>query len=229
MPKPKFSLVFALAAARASVALLDPSHVIILSRDRVKHHPRRPQRLGGMEDRDNAWSSSGGSSDRRGEDAEEVSVVEITGSHEGPAVEKPFNWESMASNDNYVWYLKDWYKNKYDVVDLDEKYARKSLEEILKGSGMLLLVFFVAYSAGRGSNVKEKIVNKEIKLNKRITFQNDSIVAVKFIGLFAKKSSISTSTIGDFLLLSNFIFSSTISTAITSLCCANNIAFERPT
>ena len=112
MPKPKFSLVFALAAARASVALLAPSHVIILSRDRVKHHPRRPQRLGGMEDRDNAWSSSGGSSDRRGEDAEEVSVVEITGSHDGPAVEKPFNWESMASNDNYVWYLKDWNKNK---------------------------------------------------------------------------------------------------------------------
>ena len=56
-----------------------------------------------------------------------------------------------------------------------------------------------------------------------------SNVATKLSSLLSKKYSISRSTIGDFLLLRRFIFSSIMSTAITSLCCANNMALDRPT
>ncbi len=42
---------------------------------------------------------------------------------------------------------------------------------------------FVTYTTLRGNSLRSKKANKEIKLNKRITFQNDSIVEVNFIGM----------------------------------------------
>lgn len=79
---------------------------------------------------------------------------------------------------------KEWYKNKYDVGDLEKKYAKgDSLEGMLTGFGIFFLTMFVTYTTLRGNSLKNKIAKKEIKLNKRITFQNDSIVEVKFIGM----------------------------------------------
>ena len=79
---------------------------------------------------------------------------------------------------------KEWYKNKYDVADLENKYAKgESLEGTLTGFAIFFLTMFVTYTTLRGNTLKNKIANKEIKPNKKITFQNDSIIEVKFIGM----------------------------------------------
>ena len=56
-----------------------------------------------------------------------------------------------------------------------------------------------------------------------------SNVAVKSNCLVAKYSSISLSTIGDFLLLIKSTLDAITSTAYTLLCCAKIIAFDNPT
>ncbi len=79
---------------------------------------------------------------------------------------------------------KEWYRKKYDVADLDKRYAKEeSLDAMFNMFGIFFLTMFVTYSTLRGYNLKKKITNKELKLNKRITFQNDSIIEVKFIGM----------------------------------------------
>ena len=79
---------------------------------------------------------------------------------------------------------KEWYIKKYDVADWDKRYAKKeSVDAMFNNFGIFFLTMFVTYSTLRGYNLKNKITNKEFKLNKRITFQNDSIVEVKFIGM----------------------------------------------
>lgn len=79
---------------------------------------------------------------------------------------------------------KEWYKKKYDVAALDKSYATEdNLGAIFNIFGIFFLSLFITYSTLRGYRLKKKISNKEIKLNKRITFQNDSIVDVKFIGM----------------------------------------------
>lgn len=78
---------------------------------------------------------------------------------------------------------KEWYQKKYDVADLDKRYAKEEGDGMFNVVGIFFLAMFMTYSTLEGYNVKNKIANKEIKPNKRITFQNDSIVEVKFIGM----------------------------------------------
>lgn len=56
-----------------------------------------------------------------------------------------------------------------------------------------------------------------------------SRVAVRLSSLWARKSLISASSMGDFLLLMSSTFSGTTSRRVTSLCWASNVARLRPT
>jgi len=79
---------------------------------------------------------------------------------------------------------KEWYKEKYDVADLDKKYAdADNVMAVFNIFGIFFLTLFITYSTMRGYRIKNKIAKQEVKLNRRITFQNDRVIEVTFIGM----------------------------------------------
>jgi len=79
---------------------------------------------------------------------------------------------------------KEWYRKKYDVANLDKQYAKSDdVMAVFNIFGIFFISLFISYSTFRGNRLKKKIANQELELNRRITFQNDRVIEVSFIGM----------------------------------------------
>lgn len=79
---------------------------------------------------------------------------------------------------------KEWYREKYDVANLDKQYAdADNVFGLFNIFFIFFLALFITNSTLRGYDMKNKIANQEVEINRRITFQNDRVIEVTFIGM----------------------------------------------
>ena len=77
---------------------------------------------------------------------------------------------------------KKWYKRLNNVEKLDKKYSNPKDKKGLLLVPFLVLSMFLGFGMGRGSKMKSRIKEGDIKASHKITFEDKESVQVKIIG-----------------------------------------------